>query len=70
MDGAFFFQTELQVPEEEMTQHAGYHMVMPAWKFAHLVMVHAQVGFGFLETLLNCPTQAAQPDESRQPCAD
>ncbi len=30
MDGAFFFQTEFQVPEEEMSQHAGYHMVMPA----------------------------------------
>jgi hypothetical protein len=61
IDGAFFFQPDLQVPEEKMCQHARYYMVMTSGIFAHFVMIHAQFGFGLLETLLYRPAQATDP---------
>ncbi|MDO9028278.1 MAG: hypothetical protein Q7U68_05395, partial [Candidatus Roizmanbacteria bacterium] len=42
--GAFFPQSDSHVPEEEVSQHAGDHMVSPPRKFSHLVMVHPQIG--------------------------
>ena len=51
----FFSHPDLQVPEEEMGHHACKYMVVPSWKLAHLVVVHAQFGFGLLETLLDRP---------------
>jgi len=45
IDGAFFFHPDFQVPEEKMGQHAREHMVLPAWKFSHFIVIHAQVGF-------------------------
>jgi hypothetical protein len=63
MDGAFFSHPDFQVPEKKMGQHARYHMVVPSWKFAHLVVIHTQLCFGFLEALLNSPSQATEPHE-------
>ncbi len=54
-DGAFFPHLDFQVPEEEVGQHACENMVMPPHKLAHLVMVHAQLGFALLEALLDRP---------------
>jgi len=65
--GAFFPQPESRVPEEEVTQHAGDHMVAPPRIFSYLVMVHPQVGFGFLETLLHGPADPGEPDKGLQP---
>jgi len=59
--GTFFSQPDLEMPEKVMTQHACQHMVVPAWKFAHLILVHAKFGFGFFEALLDRPAQPAQP---------
>ena len=61
IDGAFFPHPDFQVPEEKMGHHAREYMVVPSRKFAHFVMVHAQFGFGFLETLLDRPAQTAEP---------
>jgi len=61
MAGAFFPQPELEMPEEEMGQHAGHHMVDPAGEFAHLIVVHSKLRFRFLKTLLDGPANAAQP---------
>ena len=63
MDGAFFPQPDFQVPEKEMGQHAGYDVVVPSWKLAHFVVVHAQFGLGFLKALFYCPSQTAEPYE-------
>jgi len=52
-----------------MGQHARYHVVLPSRKLSHLVVVHAQLGFGLLKTLFDCPTQAAEPYECFQPRA-
>ena len=63
MAGAFFPQPELEVPEEEMGQHAGHHMVDPAGEFAHLVVVHPEFRFCFLKALFDSPANATQPYE-------
>jgi len=41
---------------------------MPACKFSYLIVIHAQLGFGFLKALFNCPSQSAEPHERFQPC--
>ena len=64
--GTFFSQSDLEVPEKVMTKHTGQYMVMPAWKFAHLILVHAQFSFRFFKALLNRPAQPAQPDQFGQ----
>ena len=69
MDGAFFSQPDLQVPEEVMPQYARYDVMVPAWKFAYLVLIHAQIGFGFFKALLNGPAETAQPDKCWESCA-
>src|SRR5919199_3911689 len=51
--GAFFFQSHLEMPQKEMGQHTGQHMVMPARVFAHFIVVHPQLRFRFLEALFN-----------------
>ena len=61
--GAFFFQPDLQVPEEEMGQHTCEHVMMPAGVFADFILVHAQFGFGLFEALFNSPPQATSPHE-------
>jgi len=43
--------------------------MMPTWKFSDLIVVHAQLGFGFLKALLDSPSQPAEPNERFQPCA-
>src|SRR5271169_2972221 len=63
MAGAFFPQPELEVPEEEMGQHTGHHVVDPSGEFAHLVVVHPQFRFCFLKALLDGPANAAEPYE-------
>src|SRR5215831_14449456 len=64
--GAFFFQSDLEMPQKEMGQHTGQHMVMPARVFAHFIVGHAQFGFRFLKTLFNGPPYPTEPDQQAQ----
>src|SRR5262252_8353951 len=64
--GAFFFQPELEMPEKEMGQHTGQHMVMPARVFAHFIVVHPQFSFRFLKTLFNGPPDPTEPNQQAQ----
>ena len=67
MAGAFFPQLNPHMPEEKVSQHAGDHMVTPPRIFPYLVVVHSQIGLGFLETLFNSPADAREPDKGFQP---
>jgi hypothetical protein len=42
----FFSHPDFQVPEEEMGQHGGCHVMVPSGKFSHLVVGHSQFGLG------------------------
>src|SRR5215470_10208445 len=64
--GAFFFQPDLEMPQKEMGQHTGQHMVMPARVFAHFIVVHPQLRFRFLEALFDRPPHATEPHEQTQ----
>src|SRR5919199_4551970 len=64
--GAFFFQSHLEMPQKEMGQHTGEHVMMPAGVFTHFIVVHAQFGFRFLEALFDCPPYAPEPDQQAQ----
>ena len=66
MDGVFFPQSDLQMPEEKVSQHTGQNMMMPSWIFPDLIVVHPQLRFGFFKTLLNGPSNTAEPNKSRQ----
>jgi len=59
----FFSQPELDMPEEEMSQHTGHHMMNPAGKFSPLIVVHAKFSLRFLKTLLHSPANTAEPHE-------
>ena len=56
--GAFFPHAEFQVPQKEMGQHTGTHVVVPAGVFAHFIVRHTQFRFRFLKALLNGPPHA------------
>src|SRR5712691_5473279 len=49
-----------------MRQHRRQHMVVPAGMFAHFIMGHPKLRFAFFKALLDCPTQATQPDKGAQ----
>ena len=49
-----------------MGQHACEYVVLPPWKFANLILIHAQFGLGLLEALFNRPAQATEPYKSFQ----
>jgi hypothetical protein len=49
-----------------MSQHAREYVVLPSWKFTHLIMVHAEFGFGLLEALFDSPAQATEPHKGFQ----
>ena len=51
----FFPQPDFQVPEEKVGHYAREYVVVPARKLSDLIVIHAQFGFGFLETLLDGP---------------
>jgi hypothetical protein len=70
MDGAFFPQSDVEMPEKEMSQGAGQHVVMPSRILPDLIVIHAQFGFGFFEALFNGPAYTAEPDESAQSGAE
>src|SRR5215471_16034685 len=53
--GAFFPQTQLQVPQKAMRQHRRQHVVMPARIFADFIVGHPQLGFAFFEALFHSP---------------
>jgi hypothetical protein len=55
INGAFFSQSDLEVPKKVMTKHAGQNMVMPSRKFANLALIHSQLGLCLLEALLHGP---------------
>ena len=42
---------------------------MPTGILAHFIVIHAQFGFGLLETLLNRPAQTTEPQQGLQPFA-
>jgi len=69
IDGAFFPQPDLQVPQEEVGQHAGQDMVIPTRVFPNLVVVHTQFLFCFFKALLYGPAKPAEPHEGGQPGA-
>jgi len=69
MHGAFFPQFDAEVPEEEVTQHASEHVMIPSRIFPDLIVIHAQFGFCLLEALLDSPAHAAEPYEELQSCA-
>ena len=64
--GAFFPQSDSHVPEEEVSQHTGDHMMSPPGKLPHLVVIHPQIRFGFLKTLLDGPANPREPDKGFQ----
>ena len=64
--GAFSPQPDSHVPEEKMSQHGGQHMVSPPRKLPHLVVIHPQIRFGFLKTLLDGPANPREPDKGFQ----
>ena len=70
IDGAFFPQPDFQVPEEEMSQHTGQNMVIPSRVFPNLIMIHSQFRFGFFKALLYGPSNATEPNECGQSCAN
>ena len=41
---------------------------MPSHELSDLVVIHSQLGFGFLEALLDRPAQTAEPDQCFKPC--
>ena len=61
--GAFFPQAHFEVPQEDMRQHRGQHVAVPAWVLAHFIMRHPQCGFRFLKTLFHRPPDATEPHE-------
>jgi hypothetical protein len=63
MAGAFFPQTSLQMPEEEVGSHGGEHVMMPSGVFTDFILIHAQFGFGLFEALFDGPPQATSPDQ-------
>ena len=67
--GAFFPQAPLEPPQKEMRQHRREHMVVPPRVFAHFIVVHPEVGFPFLKTLLDGPPQPTEPHKGAQGCA-
>src|SRR5215813_471332 len=64
--GAFFFQPALEMPQKEMGEHTGQHMVMPARILPDLVVIHPQLRFRFLEALFNGPPHPTEPDQQAQ----
>lgn len=70
MDGAFFSQSDFQVPKKKVGQHAGQHVLVPPTEFSDLVVIQSQFALGFLETLFDCPSQSGEPNKTVQPSAD
>src|SRR5919199_6639826 len=64
--GAFFFQPELEMPEKEVGQHTREHVMMPSGIFAHLIVVHPQLRFRFLEALFDGPPDPTEPHQETQ----
>jgi hypothetical protein len=62
--GAFFPHADFHVPQKEMREHTGHHVVMPSRKFAQLIVRHTELGFGFAKTLLDGPPDPASPDKT------
>ena len=66
IDGAFFPQSDFQVPQKKVGQDACQDMLMPSTKFPDLIMVHPQFDLCFFEALLNSPAQPAEPNEAAE----
>jgi len=67
--GAFFPQSELDVPEEEVGQDAGHHVMNPPWKFPDLIVVHSDFGLCFFKTLLDGPSHTTEPNQQLESTA-
>ena len=66
IDGAFFPQSDFQVPQKKVGQDACQDMLMPSTKFPDLIMVHPQFDLCFFEALLNSPAQPAEPNKAAE----
>ena len=54
------------MPQKEMRQHRRQHMVVPAWIFAYLIVVHPELGFAFFKALFHGPAQPLSQTKVRQ----
>jgi len=54
------------MPQKEMGQHTGEHVMVPARVFADFIVVHAEFRFGFLKTLFNRPSDPTEPHKETQ----
>jgi hypothetical protein len=51
----FSSQPYPKMPKEEVSEHAGEDMVVSCWIFPHLVVIHPDLSFALLKTLLDRP---------------
>ena len=51
------------MPQKEMGQHTREHVMMPSGIFAHLIVVHPQLRFRFLEALFDGPPDPTEPHQ-------
>ena len=61
--GAFFPQTQLQMPQKDMRQPRRPHMVVPAGIFAHFIVIHPECRFPFFDAWLDGPPHPTEPDK-------
>ena len=54
---------QLEAKQEMMRQDHQRHVMMPAAPGARLVLIHAQLSLGLLETRLDGPAQTAEPHQ-------
>ena len=70
MEGAFFPQSDFQVPQKKVGHDRGQHVLVPSTEFSNLVMVQAQFSFCFFKALFDCPAQSGEPNKTVQPGAN
>src|SRR5262245_50830433 len=56
------------MPEKDVGQHTRAHVMMPSGVFAPCIVIHAQCGFRFLNTLCNGPPDPTAPHQETQGC--
>ena len=51
------------MPQKEVGQHTGEHVMVPARVFADFIVVHPQLRFRFLKALFDGPPHTTEPHE-------
>ena len=54
------------MPQKDMGQHTGGHVMIPAGVFAHFIVRHTPFRLRFLKALLNSPPHATEPHQKAQ----